>query len=94
MSYHLDPAHDLQAMDRAYRYGQLRDVYVYRLLSSGTLEGVSGLSGINSFVLISSFIELVYARQIYKQQQMNIGYEARAQTRYFDGVQGDKEKQG
>lgn len=26
-------------MDRAFRYGQQRDVYVYRLLSSGTLEG-------------------------------------------------------
>jgi len=38
---HVDPAHDLQAMDRAYRYGQVRDVYVYRLLGAGALEGES-----------------------------------------------------
>ena len=48
----LDPAHDLQAMDRAYRIGQKRDVSVYRLLGAGSLE------------------ELIYARQVYKQQQM------------------------
>ena len=76
----LDPAHDLQAMDRyevcnsfvttamrhfsrAFRFGQNRDVSVYRLLGAGSVE------------------ELIYARQIYKQQQMAIGYEASVQTR-------------
>lgn len=59
----LDPAHDLQAMDRAYRFGQTRDVEVYRLLGAGSLE------------------ELIYARQLYKQQQMAIGYDASIQTR-------------
>ncbi|PPQ75889.1 hypothetical protein CVT26_000154 [Gymnopilus dilepis] len=71
-----DPAHDLQAMDRAFRFGQTRDVSVYRLLGAGSVE------------------ELIYARQIYKQQQMAIGYEASIQTRYFEGVQGDTAKQG
>ncbi|KAI5474684.1 RAD26-like SNF2 family DNA-dependent ATPase, partial [Pseudohyphozyma bogoriensis] len=33
-----NPSHDLQAMDRAYRYGQQRDVDVYRLVGAGTLE--------------------------------------------------------
>jgi len=50
-------------MDRAYRFGQLRDVSVYRLLGAGSLE------------------ELIYARQLYKQQQMAIGYQASVQTR-------------
>lgn len=59
----VDPSHDLQAMDRAYRYGQTRDVSVYRLLGAGSLE------------------ELIYARQLYKQQQMAIGYNASIQTR-------------
>lgn len=59
----LDPAHDLQAMDRAYRFGQTRDVHVYRLLGCGSLE------------------ELIYDRQIYKQQQMAIGYTASHQNR-------------
>jgi hypothetical protein len=63
-------------MDRAYRFGQRRDVAVYRLLGAGSLE------------------ELVYARQVYKQQQMKIGYEASVQTRYFAGVQRDASRQG
>ncbi|KAK0201011.1 P-loop containing nucleoside triphosphate hydrolase protein [Desarmillaria ectypa] len=71
-----DPAHDLQAMDRAFRLGQTRDVEVYRLLGGGSLE------------------EQIYGRQLYKQQQMAIGYEASVQTRYFDGVQGDAQRQG
>ncbi|KAJ7631912.1 RAD26-like SNF2 family DNA-dependent ATPase [Mycena polygramma] len=71
-----DPAHDLQAMDRAFRFGQTRDVSVFRLLGAGSVE------------------ELIYARQVYKQQQMKIGYEASIQTRYFAGVQGDKSNQG
>jgi hypothetical protein len=58
-----NPAHDLQAMDRAFRFGQTRNVSVYRLLGAGSVE------------------ELIYARQIYKQQQMAIGYEASVQTR-------------
>ncbi|KAG6868651.1 hypothetical protein C0993_012456 [Termitomyces sp. T159_Od127] len=71
-----NPAHDLQAMDRAFRFGQTRDVSVYRLLGAGSVE------------------ELIYARQIYKQQQMAIGYEASVQTRYFEGIQGDTGKKG
>lgn len=71
-----NPAHDLQAMDRAFRFGQTRDVAVYRLLGAGSVE------------------ELIYARQIYKQQQMAIAYEASVQTRYFEGIQGDTDKKG
>jgi DNA excision repair protein ERCC-6-like 2 len=63
-------------MDRAYRFGQTRDVFVYRLLGAGSIE------------------ELIYARQVYKQQQMAIGYNASVQTRYFSGVSGDKNRQG
>ncbi|KAG8964467.1 hypothetical protein FRC03_001783 [Tulasnella sp. 419] len=63
-------------MDRAYRFGQRRDVSVYRFLGAGSLE------------------ELVYARQLYKQQQMKIGYDASHQTRLFAGIQGDSERQG
>ncbi|KAF7345108.1 DNA excision repair protein ERCC-6-like 2 [Mycena venus] len=71
-----NPAHDLQAMDRAFRFGQTRNVSVFRLLGAGSVE------------------ELIYARQVYKQQQMAIGYNASIQTRYFSGVQGDKSRQG
>jgi hypothetical protein len=51
----------------AFRFGQTRDVAVYRLLGAGSVE------------------ELIYARQIYKQQQMAIGYEASVQTRSETG---------
>jgi len=65
-----NPAHDLQAQDRAFRIGQRRDVEVFHLISQGTIE------------------EIIYARQIYKQQQANIGYDASNERRYFKGVQG------
>jgi hypothetical protein len=73
---HWNPAYDLQAQDRAYRIGQTRDVEVFRLVSSGTIE------------------EIVYARQIYKQQQANIGYNASEERRYFKGVMDQAEKKG
>ena len=71
-----NPSYDLQAQDRAYRIGQVRDVEVFRLVSAGTIE------------------EIVYARQIYKQQQANIGYTASTERRYFKGVQDQKEQKG
>ncbi|TDZ15825.1 Switch 2 [Colletotrichum orbiculare MAFF 240422] len=71
-----NPSYDLQAQDRAYRIGQTRDVDVFRLVSSGTIE------------------EIIYARQIYKQQQANIGYTASSERRYFKGVQQDNERKG
>ncbi|KAG8533722.1 uncharacterized protein KY384_001463 [Bacidia gigantensis] len=71
-----NPAYDLQAQDRAYRIGQVRDVEVFRLISAGTIE------------------EIVYARQIYKQQQANIGYTASHERRYFKGVQESKDQKG
>lgn len=71
-----NPAYDLQAQDRAYRIGQTRDVEVFRLVSSGTIE------------------EIVYARQIYKQQQANIGYSASEERRYFKGVMDQASKKG
>ena len=38
--------------------------------------------------------EIVYARQIYKQQQANIGYAASNERRYFRGIQDEKDKKG
>jgi DNA excision repair protein ERCC-6-like 2 len=38
--------------------------------------------------------ELVYSRQIYKQQQSNLAIEHASENRYFTGVQGDKQRQG
>lgn len=71
-----NPAHDLQAQDRAYRIGQRRDVSVYRLVSNGSLE------------------ELIYKRQIYKQQQSNMIVEDTREVRYFEGIQDDSSNRG
>lgn len=38
--------------------------------------------------------EIIYARQIYKQQQANIGYNASTERRYFKGVQQDSHQKG
>lgn len=64
-----NPAQDLQAQDRSFRFGQKRHVTVFRLLSAGSIE------------------ELVYSRQVYKQQLSNIAVAGKMEKRYFEGVQ-------
>ncbi|KAL8506575.1 hypothetical protein ACS0TY_017461 [Phlomoides rotata] len=71
-----NPAQDLQAQDRSFRFGQKRHVTVFRFLSAGSLE------------------ELVYSRQVYKQQLSNIAVSGKMEKRYFEGVQDSKEFQG
>ncbi|CAK9145858.1 unnamed protein product [Ilex paraguariensis] len=71
-----NPAQDLQAQDRSFRFGQKRHVVVFRLLAAGSLE------------------ELIYSRQVYKQQLSNIAVSGKMEKRYFEGVQDCKEFQG
>ncbi|XP_038559899.1 DNA excision repair protein ERCC-6-like 2 isoform X2 [Micropterus salmoides] len=65
-----NPASDLQAIDRAYRIGQCRDVTVLRLISLGTVE------------------EVIYLRQVYKQQLQCSVVGKESARRYFEAVQG------
>ncbi|KAL7137045.1 hypothetical protein ABFS83_10G068000 [Erythranthe nasuta] len=71
-----NPAQDMQAQDRSFRFGQKRHVTVFRLLAAGSLE------------------ELVYTRQVYKQQLSNIAISGTMEKRYFEGVQDCKEFKG
>ncbi|XP_028942426.1 DNA excision repair protein ERCC-6-like 2, partial [Antrostomus carolinensis] len=71
-----NPANDLQAVDRAYRIGQYKDVKVFRLISLGTVE------------------EMMYLRQVYKQQLHCAVVGSENAKRYFEAVQGSKEHQG
>ncbi|KAJ9170938.1 hypothetical protein P3X46_018998 [Hevea brasiliensis] len=71
-----NPAYDLQAQDRSFRFGQKRHVVVFRLLAAGSFE------------------ELVYTRQVYKQQLSNIAVSGKIEKRYFEGVQDCKQFQG
>ncbi|KAF2168470.1 hypothetical protein M409DRAFT_65439 [Zasmidium cellare ATCC 36951] len=45
-------------------------------------------------ISVGTVEEIVYARQIYKQQQANIGYNASVERRYFKGVQDQKDQKG
>ncbi|KOS23074.1 DNA excision repair protein ERCC-6-like 2 [Escovopsis weberi] len=45
-------------------------------------------------ISVGTIEEIVYARQIYKQQQANIGYTASSERRYFRGVQQDTQRKG
>lgn len=45
-------------------------------------------------ISLGTLEEIVYARQIYKQQQANIGYTASSERRYFKGVQQDEDRKG
>ncbi|EFJ05584.1 hypothetical protein SELMODRAFT_40953, partial [Selaginella moellendorffii] len=71
-----NPAQDLQAQDRSFRFGQKRHVTVFRLLAAGSLE------------------ELIYTRQIYKQQLFNLAVTGNREKRYFEGVQDSKGDKG
>lgn len=71
-----NPANDLQAIDRAYRIGQCRDVTVLRLISLGTVE------------------EVIYLRQVYKQQLHSSVVAVESARRYFEAVQGDDGQKG
>uniref|UniRef100_A0A8C5BHW4 Excision repair cross-complementation group 6-like 2 n=1 Tax=Gadus morhua TaxID=8049 RepID=A0A8C5BHW4_GADMO len=71
-----NPANDLQAIDRAYRIGQWRDVTVLRLISLGTVE------------------EIIYLRQVYKQQLQSTVVDRESARRYFEAVQGTDGHQG
>ncbi|KAK4048550.1 hypothetical protein OIV83_004718 [Microbotryomycetes sp. JL201] len=71
-----NPSHDLQAMDRSYRFGQTRDVNVYRFVAAGTIE------------------ELIINRQQNKRAMANIGYDANAERRLYEGVEGFKDREG
>ncbi|KAM9810683.1 DNA excision repair protein ERCC-6-like 2 [Neosynchiropus ocellatus] len=71
-----NPANDLQAIDRAYRIGQCRDVTVFRLISLGTVE------------------EVIYLRQVYKQQLQSSVIGRESARRYFEAVQGDGVRKG
>lgn len=49
---------------------------------------------VSRLVSAGTIEEIVYARQIYKQQQANIGYNASNERRYFQGVQGEINQKG
>ena len=84
----LNPTHDQQAQDRAYRIGQQGNVFVYRLLAYriGQQRNVF----VYRLISVGTIEEIIYMRQIYKQQLANIAINTSSERRYFAGVAGDK----
>ncbi|OJJ59863.1 hypothetical protein ASPSYDRAFT_148680 [Aspergillus sydowii CBS 593.65] len=68
----------------------------YDLQAQDRAYRIGQTRNVEVFRLISAgtIEEIVYARQIYKQQQANIGYNASSERRYFKGVQEKKDKKG
>ena len=81
-----NPAHDMQAMDRAFRIGQTEDVTVYRFLTRGMIEEMR-------------YLRQVYKQQLKGEEEQGKsggrsdkrGHEAR---RLFEAVEGDKAHRG
>ncbi|KAH9031884.1 P-loop containing nucleoside triphosphate hydrolase protein [Lactarius pseudohatsudake] len=67
---------------------------IYRRLIARTASDRHVTFSSTGYLGPGSIEELIYARQVYKQQQMAIAYNASVQTRYFAGVSGDRNKQG
>jgi DNA excision repair protein ERCC-6-like 2 len=65
----------------------------YDLQAQDRAYRIGQTRNVEVFRLISAgtIEEIVYARQIYKQQQANIGYKASLERRYFKGIQNKKD---
>ncbi|KAJ3344095.1 hypothetical protein HDU93_003258 [Gonapodya sp. JEL0774] len=90
-----NPALDLQAQDRAFRIGQTRNasiIYIYPLYFSSYVV-VNQVTVLRLFSA-GTLEEMIYNRQVYKQQHSNIAYEAATERRLFEAVQGDPGHQG
>ncbi|GAA6011499.1 hypothetical protein JCM10207_002640 [Rhodosporidiobolus poonsookiae] len=61
-----NPSHDLQAMDRAYRFGQTREVNVYRLIGAGTLEELIYNRQQSKRALASTAYDATAERRLYR----------------------------
>lgn len=73
--------------------GQVRDVYVYRLIGAGSLEELiySRREYCGAPIKDTSHPSLA---ELYKQHQAEIAYDAAAPSRMFAGVQDDRKNQG
>ncbi|XP_031409148.1 DNA excision repair protein ERCC-6-like 2 [Meleagris gallopavo] len=80
-----NPANDLQAIDRAYRIGQCKDVKVFRLISLGTVE---------EMMYLRQVLQAGKVQKLFKSQLHCAVVGSENAKRYFEAVQGSKEHQG
>ena len=78
-----------------YLRGQLRDVYVYRLVGAGSIEElIYTRREYRKTSIRPHCLRITNWAEIYKQHQAEIAYDAANPTRMFVGVQGEKNQQG
>jgi len=66
-----NPAHDLQAQDRAYRIGQSENVQIYRLISQGTIEERMLVSQVHKQKLASMTLDSDnFQKRIFEQREI------------------------
>ncbi|KAL7580078.1 hypothetical protein ACA910_005063 [Epithemia clementina (nom. ined.)] len=76
-----NPSYDKQAQDRSYRIGQEKDVKVFRLVSSGTIEELR-------------YLRQVYKMQLESETLANPDAGRDTSKRIFRGVAGDSGRRG
>jgi len=67
---HWNPAIDEQALYRCYRYGQEKDVFVYRLLTEGTMEEKIYSRSVNKSSLAARVIDLRFPERSFTTNEL------------------------
>jgi len=86
-----NPSVDQQAQDRAYRYGQEKEVSVYRLVSKGTVEEVIYMRQLYKQTLQTNILD---SHSATVQNSVSIHKNGDKKQREFEGIQGVRSAQG
>jgi hypothetical protein len=69
---HWNPARDLQALYRCYRYGQTKRVFSYRLLTEGTMEEKIYSRCVNKCGLAARVVDLKYPERMFDSNDLSL----------------------
>ena len=84
-----NPVHDMQAIYRSYRYGQKKDVFVYRLLSRGSMEEKIYRTQVTKLQLAARVIDAHTPKATYTSEVLDKGHLSFTETDRKDYPKGD-----